>query len=66
MNPMKMAVYTVIGALPWCMFLIIVGEKLGENWNSLRPLFHRMDLVVGVLILGGLGYWFLQRRHRKK
>lgn len=65
MKPMKMATYTVIGALPWCMFLIIVGEKMGENWNALKPLFHRMDLVVGVLLLGGLGYWFLHRRRRK-
>lgn len=65
MNPGKMATYTLIGALPWCMFLIIVGEKLGENWNALKPLFHRMDLVVGVLVLGGLGYWFLHRGRRR-
>jgi membrane protein DedA with SNARE-associated domain len=66
MNPIKMAVYTVLGALPWCMLLIIVGEKLGENWSSLKPLFHGMDLVVGVLILGGLGYWFLNRRRHRR
>lgn len=66
MNPLKMAIYTVIGALPWCMFLILVGEKLGENWNSLKPLFHRMDAVVGVLIVGGLGYWILGRQRKRK
>lgn len=65
MKPMKMATYTVIGALPWCMFLIIVGEKMGENWNALKPLFHRMDIGVGVLLLVGLGYWFLHRRRRR-
>lgn len=66
MNPVKMAVYTVIGALPWCMFLIIVGEKLGENWDTLKPLFHRLDLVVGFLIMVGLGYWFIHRRRNKR
>jgi len=65
MNPVKMAIYTIIGALPWCMFLIIVGEKLGENWDALKPLFHRMDLVVGVIIVGGIGYWFTHRRRRR-
>ena len=55
MSAVKMAIYTVLGALPWCMFLIIVGEKLGANWNSLKPLFHRLDLVIGVLILAGIG-----------
>jgi membrane protein DedA with SNARE-associated domain len=65
MNPVKMSIYTVMGALPWCLFLIILGEKLGENWNSLKPLFHRMDLVIAILILGGLGYWLLHRSRRR-
>ncbi|MGE4272686.1 MAG: DedA family protein [Desulfitobacterium sp.] len=66
MNPVKMAVYTVLGSLPWCMFLIIVGEKLGANWNSLKPLFHRMDLLIGILILIGISYWFLKQRKQKR
>lgn len=66
MNPVKLAVYTVVGALPWCMFLIIVGVKLGENWNTLKPLFHRLDLVVGILIVVGLGYWFIHRKRSKR
>lgn len=50
MNPLKMSTYTVIGAFLWCTLLIFVGQKLGENWDSLKPYFHRADLVVG----GGL------------
>lgn len=65
MNPFKMAVYTVIGALPWCMLLILVGEKLGANWNTLKPLFHRMDVLVGIIILAGIGYWLLHRKPRR-
>ncbi|MDQ7097093.1 DedA family protein [Desulfosporosinus sp. PR] len=62
MNALKMAVYTVAGALPWCLMLIIVGQKLGENWNTLKPLFHRLDLCVGILILMLLGYWLNRKR----
>jgi len=52
MNPLKMSTYTVIGAFLWCTLLIFVGQKLGENWDSLKPYFHRADLVVGgVLVL---------------
>lgn len=51
MNPVKMSIYTIAGALPWCLMLILVGQKLGENWNTLKPLFHRLDLVIGILIL---------------
>nr|MDA8227401.1 DedA family protein [Desulfitobacterium hafniense] len=65
MNPVKMAVYTVIGAFPWCLLLIVVGQKLGENWNSLKPLFHRLDFLVGGGILLALGYIFWKRRRRR-
>lgn len=51
MNPVKMSIYTIAGALPWCLMLILVGQKLGENWNTLKPLFHRLDLVIGIIIL---------------
>ena len=60
MNPVKMAIYTVAGALPWCFMLIVIGQKLGENWNTLKPLFHRLDLVVGILILLIVGYWIVK------
>ena len=51
MNLWKMSLYTVLGAFLWCTFLIYVGQKLGENWNSLKPYFHRADVVVGGLII---------------
>lgn len=66
MNPVKMVVYTVLGAFPWCMLLIMVGEKLGENWNTLKPLFHRLDLVMGALILAGFFYWLSHRKRSKR
>ncbi|HVJ50338.1 DedA family protein [Desulfitobacterium sp.] len=65
MNPVKMAVYTVIGAFPWCLFLIIVGEILGENWDSLKPLFRRLDLIVGICLILGLGYWLIHRKRSR-
>lgn len=64
MNPLKMATYTLLGALPWCFILIVIGAKLGENWNSLKPLFHRFDiLIIGVVFLA-LIYWLWRRRSR--
>ncbi|GAB6174842.1 DedA family protein [Paradesulfitobacterium aromaticivorans] len=64
MNPWKMAFYTVLGALPWCLFLIVVGQKMGENWNSLKPLFHRFDLLIGVVIVAGI--LLLIWKHRRR
>jgi len=66
MNPYKMATYTVLGAFIWCGFLIFVGQKLGENWDSLKPFFHRADLFIGGAIVIVVTYLFLKRINRKK
>lgn len=65
MNPLKMATYTMIGAFLWCALLIFVGQKLGENWDSLKPYFHRADVVVGGLIVLIVTYVFWKRRRRR-
>jgi len=40
-----------LGSVPWCYLLAYVGQKLGENWDSLKTLFHRADAVIGVVLL---------------
>jgi len=67
MNPFKMATYTALGAFIWCTFLIFVGQKLGENWDSLKPFFHRADVVVGGALVIVVAYVVLKRlKHRKR
>lgn len=51
MSVVKMAVYTVLGAIPWCLLLIFVGDKLGQNWESLKSIFHGLDAVIGLAVL---------------
>lgn len=64
MNPLKMALYTILGAWPWCFFLIITGKKLGENWNTLKSLFHNLDLIIVGIIILGLAYWLWLRKRK--
>jgi membrane protein DedA with SNARE-associated domain len=65
MNPFKMATYTALGAFIWCTFLIFVGQKLGENWDSLKPFFHRADVVVGGAFVIVVAYVVIKRlKHR--
>jgi membrane protein DedA with SNARE-associated domain len=65
MNPFKMAAYTTFGALLWCAFLIFLGQKLGENWDSLKPYFHRADVVIGGALVLGVLYVVWNRAKRK-
>ncbi|MDP3740944.1 MAG: DedA family protein [bacterium] len=52
-----------IGSYIWSFFLGWIGFKLGENWESLRSYFHKVDWLIAVLILAGLVWWI--RRHIK-
>lgn len=65
MNGAKMALYTVIGALPWCFLLIGAGERLGEHWDSLKPFFHNLNYVVAGMILILVAGWLWHRKKRK-
>ncbi|MGI6120002.1 MAG: DedA family protein [Desulfosporosinus sp.] len=66
MNPLKMAVYTVAGAFLWCTLLIIMGCKLGQNWDSLKPYFHRADIVIGGVLVLVIFYVIWNRVKRNK
>ena len=61
MDQVRFHVYTFIGSLPWCFALALAGAKLGDNWEKLKPLFHRFDFVLGLLIVVG-GIWFVRSR----
>ncbi|MHB8418055.1 MAG: DedA family protein [Myxococcales bacterium] len=53
----RFLVYTFAGSLPWCLGLAYVGEKLGEHWEALKPIFHASDGVIGALVFFGAAFW---------
>jgi len=63
MNQLRFHLYTFIGSLPWCFALAYAGAKLGENWDGLRPYFHKFDFVLGIIIVVG-AVWFVRSRVR--
>jgi len=65
MDRTKFHAYTFAGSLPWCLGLAWVGYKLGEKWDTLGVWFHRLDLVIGLVILAGIA-WFLWSHLRKR
>lgn len=66
MNPLKMVIYTACGAFLWCTLLIFMGRKLGENWDSLKPYFHRADVVIGGALVLVLLYLVWKHTKRRK
>lgn len=58
MPRVRFHLYTFLGSWPWCFALAYVGQKLGENWNTLGKYFHEFDAVIGAFLALGVG-WFL-------
>jgi membrane protein DedA with SNARE-associated domain len=63
MNLVRFHIYTFLGSLPWCLALAFAGVKLGENWDGLRPWFHKFDFFLGSIIVVGAA-WFIRSRVR--
>lgn len=63
----KFCLYTFIGSLPWCIVLAYLGTVLGNNLETLAPIFHSLDIVivVAVVVLGTLYVWRHIRNDRK-
>jgi len=54
----KFCFYTFVGSVIWSWLLALIGMKLGERWDELHHIFHKLDFVIGILILAG-GAWFV-------
>ena len=65
MDRLPFHLYTFLGSLPWCLGLAWIGYKLGEKWDTLGAWFHRFDLVIGLALLAGLG-WFVWSHLRSR
>jgi len=61
MPPVRFTVYTFLGSYPFCYALACLGRALGEHWHSLESEFRKFDIVAGIGLVVGAGWWV--RRH---
>jgi len=57
--------YTFFGSWPWCFGLAWLGMKLGQNWRELGKYFHKFDVVILVVLVGGL-VWFVWKHWQSR
>jgi membrane protein DedA with SNARE-associated domain len=62
----KFVLYTFVGSFPWCLGLGWVGMKVGEHRELLTPWFHRADVVIVALILGGVAYFVWKQTNSRR
>ncbi len=64
MDIKKFTLYTLAGVIPFTAFLAYAGVLLNDNWDKLRPYFHKFDLIIGIVVVLALA-WFIIRHLRK-
>ncbi|CUH94958.1 putative membrane protein [Propionispora sp. 2/2-37] len=62
-NFFQFVIYTLLGSVPWTILLIYAGMMLGEQWQILHAVGHRLSLGV-VLIMAVLVLYYVRKRHK--
>ena len=58
----RFSVLTVLGTLPWCIGLVVVGDVAGRNWDTWQRRFGALDYVVVAAAIVLVAVLVLRRR----
>jgi len=61
----KFSALTFFGSLIWSTVLTLIGVKLGENWEMIRPFFRKFDfliIILAIILVGAYVYHKLRKR----
>ena len=58
------AILSFVGSWMWSYLLVYLGLQLGDHWTSLRPLWHKFDVVI--MVLAGAGFLAYLWHHWKE
>jgi membrane protein DedA with SNARE-associated domain len=58
----RFSVLTTLGSIPWVLALALLGQSVGDNWESWRHNLGYIDYVVAAAIVIGAAWWLLRRR----
>lgn len=72
MNVLKFTIYTVSGSLIWNSVLLVIGNRVGENWESIANIIDQYSniiliilIVLGMALVGLFYYKRLRKRNEK-
>ncbi|OIP07014.1 alkaline phosphatase [Candidatus Berkelbacteria bacterium CG06_land_8_20_14_3_00_43_10] len=56
-------IYTFVGAYIWSYALALAGVRLGENWEAIKIVGRKFDILIAILIIAGI-VWYIRRHIR--
>jgi membrane protein DedA with SNARE-associated domain len=58
----RFSLLTTLGSIPWVLALALLGQEVGDNWESWRHNLGYIDYVVAAAIVIGVAWWLVRRR----
>lgn len=65
----KFLLYTTVGSLIWNTVLIFIGNRVGDNWESILGIFDKYShivLIILIVLFIAFVVWFYKFRNKKK
>jgi membrane protein DedA with SNARE-associated domain len=62
MPPVRFALLTVLGSLPWTFALALAGDAVAGHWKSVSSAFTVVTVVIGLIVVAAIVRWALLRR----
>ena len=59
---LRFSVLTLIGALPWCALLALVGYELGRNYDRISGPIEKGAVILAVLVAIVIVIWYVRGR----
>ena len=61
MNFSSFLVYTIAGSFPWTVIFVYAGVKMGDNWDHIRTIFEKFDVVIILALVAMVVFWVVIR-----
>jgi membrane protein DedA with SNARE-associated domain len=61
----RFAVYTFLGALPWCFLFTWLGMKMGEHWQEIERKLQEFNLLILFLVIASIILYAWRHLRRK-
>lgn len=62
----KFTIYSLLGSIPWVLFLGYVGVVLGPHWEQIRSYFHILDIIVAIGVVAFIIYLVYKYKFKNK
>jgi membrane protein DedA with SNARE-associated domain len=61
MGFVRFTVYTILGCLPWCTAVALLGYALGDRWDQVEAVIRPFAWAIAIVLVVGIGWWIWRR-----